>query len=126
MAQDEEATIGGYVRDPKYRADCIDWFHEPSETTRIQFIIPPDVMDALEEAAERADRTFNAQLRYVIDACRGTRPLDFEDQRPLSEWRALFSQVTMQFHGGEEWYPGSAIFIPSCDAAAGFGSDQNY
>ena len=105
MANDEEATIGGYVRDPQYRSDCTDWFHEPSDTKPVQFRIPPDVIYALEDAAELAGRTFNGQMFYVLNVCRGTHPLDLEDRRTLNEWSTLFSQVTMQLHEGKEWIP---------------------
>jgi len=111
MSADESAVMVSSGRDPKFRADCIEWFHDPAhDNQKIQFRGPNHVYAALEQAAEQADRTFNDQMLHILGACRGARSLDFTDARSLSEWRDLIGQMTMQFHVGEEWIPCRAIF----------------
>lgn len=110
MSIDEAAAIGGYVRHPKYRADSIEWFHDPTADRKIDFTGPQDVYAAIEEAAERADRTFNDQLLYALRVCRGDVAIDFDDERSVLEWRDLMGQMKMQLNSVDEWIPCSVIF----------------
>lgn len=110
MSLDEAAVIVSSVRDPRYRADCIEWFHDSTHDAILQFRGPREVYEALEQAAERAGRRFNDQLVHVLRACRGGQSLDFADARSLNEWRGLMGRMDMQFHEGEEWIPCSVMF----------------
>lgn len=105
-------------RDPKYRADCIEWFHDRArETEKIQFSGPRAVFAAIEQAAERAGRSFNDQLLYVLRVCEGRQALDFSDTRSLSKWRVLIGQLEMQLNEGEAWVPCGLIF-PKAEVTA--------
>lgn len=110
MSADKSGVVVNSRPEPKYRADCTGWFHDTDQTARIIFDAPPDVFDVLEQAAKRAGRTFNDQLWYLIDACRGARMLDLADERSLTEWRDLIGQMKMQFNPGEKWRPCSVLF----------------
>lgn len=111
MPSDKSAVIVGHIREPKYRADCVEWFHDfARETATIQLSGPHEVLAALEHAAERAGRRFNDQLFHVLRACQGRKPLDFADTRTVSEWRELMGKMDMQFREGEEWIPCSVLF----------------
>lgn len=110
MSTDKSAVIVNSQREPKYRADSIEWFYDPACTSIINFRGPDAVYEAIEQAAERADRSFNDQILLILRACRGEQVLYFADTRSLKEWRDLMGQMNMQFNEGEEWIPCSAIF----------------
>lgn len=110
MSSDHAAAMGGYVRPPKYRADSIEWFHDPKADSKIDFQGSREMYAALEEAAERADRTFNDQVRYVLRVCRGDVATDFDDERSVREWRDLIGEMRMQFNDGDEWIPCRVLF----------------
>lgn len=63
----------------------------------------------MEEAAERAGRTFNAQLEYVINVCMGDRAPHADDGRTEEEWRSLFGQLEYRWTEEEEWAPGEGL-----------------
>ena len=110
MPTDESATRVGRVRTPRHRADCIDFYHKPHETELIDFRIPPEVIEILENAAEQADRTCNAQLLYVILVCQGEHLPSADDRRTVQDWQALMAEAKMQFHEGEGWIPFTVYF----------------
>ena len=71
MPTDEAATKEGRVRAPRHRADCFDFYRRPRDTGVDRLAYPPDVIEVLENTAEQANRTWNEQLIYVIQVCRG-------------------------------------------------------
>lgn len=113
-----EQTSNRYRPNPlrplKHRADCADFYCAPEENGRIAFRGPLTVIHALEEASERAGRTFNAQLRYVIEVCRGEEPVAADDDRTVDAWQSLVGQLEMCFDEGDEWIPCAAMFGNPC------------
>ena len=110
MRTDQSATREGRVRAPLHRADCFDFYVKPEDTELIDFRIPPDVIEILENAAEQANRTWNAQLRYVIVICRGEDLPSADDRRTVNDWQALMAEAKMRFHEGEDWIPFHVCF----------------
>ena len=110
MPKDECATREGRVRAPRHRADCIDFYHKPEERASIKFRFPPEIIEALENSAEQANRTCNAQLIYVILVCRGEYLPSADDRRTVQDWQALMADAKMQFHEGEDWIPFHVCF----------------
>lgn len=110
MPRDESASRGNYVIDPRYRADCADFYCEPHETARIDFRGPEEVVQAIEECAKQCGRTWNKQLAYLYAVCRGEEEPSPEDRRTASDWRTLMAQMEMRFNEGEEWFSCSVIF----------------
>jgi hypothetical protein len=97
------------LRPLQHRADCTEFYCAPEERESLFFRGPNAVFHAIEEAAERAGVTFNAQLRYVIELCRGDRQATADDRRTEPEWRALLSQLEICFEDGGTWRPCAAI-----------------
>ena len=110
MRPDESATREGRVRAPRHRADCVDFYVKPEESELIEFRIPPDVIEILENAAEQANRTWNAQIRYVIVICRGEYLPSADDRRTVKDWQALMAEAKMRFNEGEDWIPFHVCF----------------
>ena len=110
MRTDEAATKDGRLRAPRYRADCIDFYHKPHETAVVDFSIPPDVIEILETTAEQANRTCNEQLWYVITVCRGEYPPSADDRRTVQDWQALMANAKMRLNEGEDWIPFHGFF----------------
>ncbi len=110
MRTDEAATKEGRVRAPRNRADCCDIYCEPNETGRVDLRIPPDIVNMLEGAAEQADRTWNAQIAYVVEVCRGQYLPSADDRRSVQDWQALMAEAKMQLHEGDDWIPFSCLF----------------
>lgn len=110
MSSDKTDAIGGCGRHLKYRADFAEWFHDPQRDRAMDVEMPDYVLAALEAAAERADRTFSAQLFYVLRVCRGNVATDFYDERTVLEWRDLIREMRMQLNEGGEWIPCSVVF----------------
>ena len=96
-------------RDPRYRADCIEFFLDPQDNDSIKFDMPMEVCQAIEKAAERAGKTFNGQLYYVLDVCAYGKPTDPDDQRTIQDWQHLLGQMLLQFNPGEPWVLGSVF-----------------
>ena len=105
MRSDECATKEGRVRAPRHRADCLDFYLRPQDTEVIDFRIPPDIIEVIEEAAEQANRTWNAQVLYVITVCRGEYLPSADDRRTVQDWQALMAEAKMRFNEGEDWIP---------------------
>ena len=110
MPSDESPAATGYVREPKSRADCADFFCAPDQTNWIGLRGPIEVTHALEQAAEEAGRTWNDQLIYVFSVCRGEQLPSLEDKRTAEDWRTLMGGMQMCLNEGEEWIPCSVIF----------------
>src|ERR1043166_2732445 len=68
MRQDKSAVDVSVLREAKHRADCSDFYCNPDDAY-IGFRAPLEIVDALEGAAQRAGRTWNEQLSYVIHVC---------------------------------------------------------
>ncbi|QPD04936.1 MAG: hypothetical protein Nkreftii_002710 [Candidatus Nitrospira kreftii] len=102
-----QKTADGYCPNPrrplKHRADCADFYREPEDNACVSVRGPRAVLQAIEEASERAGRTFNAHMLYVIEACRGRLPLLADEERTEEEWRMLLQQLELRFDEGEEW-----------------------
>lgn len=110
MRSDESATKEGRVRPPRHRADCVDFYLRPQDTELIDFRIPPDIIEVIEDAAEEANRTWNAQLLYVIQVCRGQFLPSADDRRTVQDWQALMAEAKMRLNEGEDWIPFHVIF----------------
>ena len=104
MGHDESAAIGGFVRKPLHRADCADFFCNPEHDAEIGFRAPDEVVEALEAAAERTGRTWNEQLLYTIDVCRGALSVPPDEERTANDWRILMTETTICLDG-EKWIP---------------------
>jgi len=98
------------LRDPRYRADCSEFFAEPNENAYLEFDGPSEVFRALEDEAEHAGRTFNAQLRYVIDVCFRGRPIHADDNRTIRDWQALAGRLSIRFEPNEPWHSCIVLF----------------
>ena len=72
MRTDESASKRRLTREPRVRADCAKFFQEP-EDEPLQCRAPGAVIDALEVAAVKSGRTFNAQLCYALWICLGDK-----------------------------------------------------
>jgi hypothetical protein len=103
MRYDESAIVGGVLRKPQHRADCSDFYCHPDDE-HIGFHAPLEVIAALEDAAQRAGRTWNEQLIYVIDICREAERVSPDDERTPNGWRTLMAEVTICLDG-TTWIP---------------------
>ncbi len=110
MPTDESVTRGGRVRAPQHRADCFDLYVNPQATAVMDFRMPPDVIEVLENAAEQENRTWNEQLLYVIRVCRGECSPSADDRRTIQDWQALMAEAIMRFRVGEDYIPFRACF----------------
>jgi hypothetical protein len=95
---------------PRHRADCFDLFTAPHETECVAFQGPTDAVCALERDAARAGRTWNAQVTYVLEICRGYHPPDFDDPRSVEEWRALLAPCEFRVSEGADWNPFTCLW----------------
>ena len=112
MPNDESAATAGYLREPKSRADCVEFYCAPNQTEWIDMRGPIEVTHVLEQAAEEAGRTWNDQLVYVFNVCRGAQLPSLEDTRTAEDWRTLMGKMQMCFREREDgrWIPCSVIF----------------
>ena len=100
---------------PLHRADCTDFYRDPTEDQPIKLQGPLAVLHALELASVQAGRTFNAQLLYMIDVCLGDRAVSADDDRDARSWRAMFAQFEMWVDARAEWVPCTAFLKHTCE-----------
>jgi hypothetical protein len=109
----DDTEVEGYCpspfRPPKHRADCNEFYCESIEKESLFFRGPNAVFHAIEEASERAGRTCNAQMIYLIKLCRGEQLPLADDERTEEEWRSLLSRLEICLNEGEAWRPCSVI-----------------
>jgi hypothetical protein len=74
---------------------------------------PVAVISAIEHAAARAGRTWNAQFTYVLELCRGYHPTDFDDGRSVEDWRTLLSPCRFRWSEAEVWNPFTCLWSNS-------------
>ena len=109
MSMDESAAVGGLTRKPPYRADCADFYCQPDDEC-IVFHMPADIRNALEAQAERADRTWNVQLIYVLKVCTGEAMPLLHDVRTVNDWRTLMATTEISFDDGGKWRPFPVLY----------------
>jgi hypothetical protein len=95
---------------PRHRGDCFEFFTAPDQTELMAFQCPATVRSELEQAAARTGRTWNDQLCYVVDLCRGHHPPDFDDPRSVEDWRTLLGQCEFRFTTAEDWSPFTCLW----------------
>ncbi|MEO7862074.1 MAG: hypothetical protein ABIU05_16915 [Nitrospirales bacterium] len=110
MGYDESVTRQGGVRAPRHRADCVDFYLRPQDTELLDLRMPPDIISVLEDAAQQANRTWAAQIIYVIEVCEGRYVPSADDRRTVQDWQALMAKAKMQLNEGEDWIPLQAFF----------------
>jgi hypothetical protein len=103
MGRDESAVVGSVLQKPQHRADCSDFYCNPDHAY-IGFRAPLEIIDALEAAAQRADRTWNEQLMYIVRVCREAERVSPDDERTPNDWRILMAEVNICLDG-ETWIP---------------------
>lgn len=103
MPTDESATKEGRVRSPQHRAECFDFYRSPRDTGLIDWRMPPDVIEVLENTAEQANRTWNEQIIYVIQVCRGECLPSADDRRTVQDWQALMAETETRLRACEEY-----------------------
>lgn len=109
MGHDESAVVGSVVRKPQHRADCADFYCNPEDDASIEFNVPQDTRYALEDAAERAGRTWNEQMTYTLQVCQGDHRVSPDDERTATDWRTLMADATMCLDG-DNWIPVRGMF----------------
>jgi hypothetical protein len=98
------------VLHPRHRADCYDLFTAPHETECVAFQGPAGVIAELERDAARTGRTWNAELIYVLEICRGYHPSDFDDPRSVEDWRTLLSPCAFRVNEAADWSPFTCLW----------------
>ena len=90
---------------PRHRGDCADFFADSDQTEHVQLDGPRSAIGEIEHAAARAGRTWNTQLTYVLELCRGYHPSDFDDERSVEDWRTLLRPCRFRLSEAEDWNP---------------------
>ena len=98
------------VLHPRHRGDCADFYVDPQETERVALAGPRSAISAIEHAAARAGRTWNAQFTYVVELLLGYHPPDFNDERSVEDWRSLLSVCNFRVREGEDWTPCTCLW----------------
>ena len=105
MREDKSASNMRLTREPRFRAECAEFFHE-QEDEQFSFLGPEAVIEALEDAAVKSGRTFNGEVCHVLSICFGHQQPTLDDPRSVSDWRAMMSQcnfLTDEKSNGSPW-----------------------
>jgi len=108
MGHDVSAAVGSLLRKPQHRADCSDFYCNP-EDKYVGMRASIEVVDAIEDAAQRSGRTWNKQLMFTIQVCRGVESVAADDERTVNDWRTLMAETRICLNG--DWLP-FRIFFP--------------
>ena len=90
---------------PKSRGDLSHFYFPPHEAGRLALRVHDEVLHAVEQAATKANRTFNQQLAYVLQVCLGLSPVTADDERSAGDWQALLDQIDVRLEEDEPWVP---------------------